>query len=147
MTYFGKKQTPNGRLQNLIFLEKKKTFVDGALVANNPTSLAIQEASLVFPNSEIDLIVSLGVGFNEKKATQENVSATIWSWGKATINVAIDAEKINREVKRWLQASKFKGIYKRLNPSGITGIQPDQADFAVLEGAIPKVQEYLVNDN
>jgi patatin-like phospholipase/acyl hydrolase len=75
-------------------------YIDGAVVANNPTSLAIQEAAILFPNSDIDLIVSLGVGFNEKKATQENVSATMWAWGKATINVAIDAEKINREVKR-----------------------------------------------
>jgi len=79
----------------------------------------------------------------KKKATQENVSATIWSWGKATINVAIDAEKVNRDVKRWLQASKFKGLYKRLNPSGITGIHPDQTDFSILEAAIPKVTEYL----
>lgn len=119
-------------------------YIDGALVANNPTSLAIQEAAILFPNSEIDLIVSLGCGFNEKKASQEHVNASMWSWGISTINVAIDAEKINREVKRWLTASKFKGIYKRLNPAGITGIHPDCTDFDVLDGASSKIQEYLV---
>jgi hypothetical protein len=52
--------------------------------------------------------------------------------------------KTNHKTYRWLQASKFKGIYKRLNPSGITGIHPDCTDFDVLDSAGVKITEYLV---
>ena len=35
---------------------------DGGLVANNPTALAINQAKLLFPNKDIDIVLSVGTG-------------------------------------------------------------------------------------
>lgn len=42
------------------------TFIDGGLVANNPTLVGIHEAKSLFPNFPISLVVSMGTGHFEK---------------------------------------------------------------------------------
>lgn len=37
-------------------------FQDGAIVANNPTIFAIREAQLLWPDTKIDCLVSIGCG-------------------------------------------------------------------------------------
>lgn len=37
-------------------------FQDGAVVANNPTLVAMQEARLLWPEHSVDAVISLGVG-------------------------------------------------------------------------------------
>jgi len=41
-----------------------KSYVDGAVCANNPTALAIVEAAALWPGRPIEVIVSFGVGGN-----------------------------------------------------------------------------------
>jgi hypothetical protein len=37
-------------------------FQDGAVTANNPCVIALQEARLLWPDNPLDVVVSLGVG-------------------------------------------------------------------------------------
>jgi calcium-independent phospholipase A2-gamma len=38
------------------------TITDGALMANNPTAVALHEAKNLYPNVPVELVVSLGTG-------------------------------------------------------------------------------------
>lgn len=38
-------------------------YCDGALVANNPTAIALQEAKVLYPDVPIELVVSIGTGY------------------------------------------------------------------------------------
>ena len=38
------------------------TFVDGGVVASNPTAVALHEAKVLYPGVPIELVVSLGTG-------------------------------------------------------------------------------------
>lgn len=42
---------------------------DGAIVANNPTIFAIREAQLLWPDTRIDTLVSIGCGSVPTKVT------------------------------------------------------------------------------
>jgi patatin-like phospholipase/acyl hydrolase len=42
---------------------------DGAIVANNPTIFAIREAQLLWPDTRIDCLVSIGCGSVPTKVT------------------------------------------------------------------------------
>jgi hypothetical protein len=37
-------------------------YCDGALVANNPTAIALQEAKAIYPGIPVELVVSIGTG-------------------------------------------------------------------------------------
>jgi patatin-like phospholipase/acyl hydrolase len=36
-------------------------YCDGALVANNPTAIALQEAKVLYPDVPIEVVVSIGI--------------------------------------------------------------------------------------
>ena len=38
-------------------------YCDGALVANNPTAIALQEAKVLYPGVPIEMVVSIGTGY------------------------------------------------------------------------------------
>lgn len=44
-------------------------WLDGALLANNPTIFSIREAQLLWPDTKIDCIVSIGSGSLPTKVT------------------------------------------------------------------------------
>jgi len=54
----------------LIFLYADvNRWQDGAIVANNPTIFAIREAQLLWPDTKIDCLVSIGCGSVPTKVT------------------------------------------------------------------------------
>ncbi len=38
-------------------------FCDGALVANNPTAVALQEAKVLYPGVPVEMVLSIGTGY------------------------------------------------------------------------------------
>lgn len=44
------------------FFSDLNRWQDGAIVANNPTIFAIREAQLLWPDTRIDCLVSIGCG-------------------------------------------------------------------------------------
>lgn len=47
---------------SFFFLSDVNRWQDGAIVANNPTIFAIREAQLLWPDTRIDCLVSIGCG-------------------------------------------------------------------------------------
>ena len=48
-------------------------YCDGALVANNPTAIALQEAKVLYPGVPIELVVSIGTGYFEEESTMQSM--------------------------------------------------------------------------
>lgn len=60
---------------------------DGAIVANNPTIFSIREAQLLWPDTKIDCLVSIGCG---SIPTKVNASLSIFLWnGRIVITPSV----------------------------------------------------------
>ncbi|CAN0393334.1 unnamed protein product, partial [Hapterophycus canaliculatus] len=51
-------------------------YADGAFMANNPTSIALTEAKLLYPDVPIECVLSVGTGFYVPKQNDAGMS-----WG------------------------------------------------------------------
>ena len=76
-----------------------KVFVDGAVVANNPTKLAIREARRRWPGRRIGIIVSLGTGqMRQAQAPIARTSSPASYWIPAMLDMAFDSNRTHAEV-------------------------------------------------
>ncbi|GAA6617364.1 patatin-like phospholipase family protein [Scytonema sp. NUACC26] len=99
------------------------TLVDGGLIANNPTNLAIMEAKMSRQDTkpvETDdlLVVSLGTGSLTSVYTYDEVKNWgLLQWGQPLLNIVFDggSEVVAGELERWFEASQkdLKGSYYR----------------------------------
>ncbi|CAD7704713.1 unnamed protein product [Ostreobium quekettii] len=89
-------------------------FQDGAVIANNPTAIAIQQARLLWPDAPIDCVVSLGVG-SVPRAQREKSSSTLLENGSILIESACSVERVNEALLASLPM--VPGLkYFRFNP-------------------------------
>jgi predicted acylesterase/phospholipase RssA len=49
-------------------------YCDGALVANNPTAIALQEAKVIYPGVPVELVVSVGTGYYNQKTEAKTLA-------------------------------------------------------------------------
>ncbi|GJQ09293.1 hypothetical protein GpartN1_g1084.t1 [Galdieria partita] len=92
-------------------------YADGALVANNPTGVAIHETKKLFPNVPLELVVSIGTGrltgSELPEATRRKESNLGWNdIITYLINSATSTESIHESLEDLLPPDK----YFRLNP-------------------------------
>ncbi|KAK4524647.1 hypothetical protein GAYE_SCF05G2549 [Galdieria yellowstonensis] len=92
-------------------------YADGALVANNPTGVAIHETKKLFPNVPLELVVSIGTGRltspDLPEATRRKESSLGWNdIITYLINSATSTENIHESLEDLLPPDK----YFRLNP-------------------------------
>lgn len=106
-------------------------FSDGAMTANNPTGIAIHEASRLFPRRRIDCVVSVGTG---KFLTDDESCATRSLGGivgsvRSAMRMVVDTESVHSLLSDLLGESRLlRGVrngddngndgifYVRLNP-------------------------------
>ncbi|GMH38521.1 hypothetical protein BSKO_06405 [Bryopsis sp. KO-2023] len=69
-------------------------FQDGATVANNPAAVAVQQASLLWPGTPIDCVVSVGVGVTPV-AKREKSSTTFIENGSVLLESACNVERVD----------------------------------------------------
>jgi len=85
-------------------------YCDGALVANNPTAIAVQEAKSLYPGIPLELVVSVGTG----NYCEDN-KAQVMGWDllvNQIIASAVDSEEVHKLLNDLLPSSQ----YFRLNP-------------------------------
>lgn len=118
---------------------------DGAIVANNPTIFAIREAQLLWPDTRIDCLVSIGCGSVPTKARRGG-----WRYldtGQVLIESACSVDRVEEALSTLLpmlpeiQYFRFNPVDERCD------MELDETDPAIwlkLEGA---VDEYIQNSS
>jgi len=105
-----------------------KCYVDGGMIANNPTELAIFEAHRLWKDRYIQCIVSIGTGVPTQTPGSQNVLRLV----NEIVNIATDSEMTNTRVKEWLKFVHPKPDYFRLSPPGIGSINLDASSKTIL---------------
>lgn len=90
--------------------EQYGTFLDGGILANNPVGIAIHEARKIWPNTNIDCIVSIGTG-KETSAPNTN-GITIKGLILSLIEGATDTENLSNLLSDLLSPT----VYFRFQP-------------------------------
>ena len=96
-----------------------ETFIDGGMLANNPVKFVLGQAEEIFPNSNIDYVLSLGTGepsvikINVHDSPFKRFLPTNIILVKALVEIATDCESTADEVER--KFSDTPGVYYRLN--------------------------------
>lgn len=102
----------------LSIVGKEHLFKDGGLVANNPTSLAIQEALALWPGQPISCVLSLGCG--KAPDPVEFGTGALHFLFKELPEVALSTEPIHDKVTQAVVQGSIAGqqnlVYYRLNP-------------------------------
>lgn len=99
-------------------------YCDGALVANNPTAIALQEAKALFPGVPIELVVSIGTGsfYNELQPGRPTMG---WdTLVNQIISSSVDTEDTHSLLSDFLPSDK----YFRFNPQLTENINIDEKD-------------------
>lgn len=85
-------------------------YCDGALVANNPTAIALQEAKALYPGVPIEIVVSLGTGYLTKATTTSSMGWDLLV--NQIVASTTDTEDVHSLLMDFLPPEK----YYRFNP-------------------------------
>jgi predicted acylesterase/phospholipase RssA len=95
-------------------------FTDGALVANNPTYIAIEEARTLWPGRPIGVVCSVGTGRSEFPPWKTvRGSSSILSKAMTVLTIATDPEKEHQLVKQCMAAFGVETYARLVSPAAV----------------------------
>eukprot|EP01038_Epipyxis_sp_PR26KG_P004221 gene4221-5997_t len=101
-------------------------YADGALVANNPAAIALQEAKVLFPGVPLEVMVSLGTGVIN---TNQNTVSMGWD---TLVNSLIASSTDTEDIHALLVDLLPKGRYFRFSPILKENLAIDEKNKTVL---------------
>ena len=110
-------------------------MTDGAIVANNPTLIALTEAALLWPGAAIDAVVSLGSG---RQVPRPSCPANVIQWVRIMVDVAMNSYVAHRTAATLLGTE----VYFRLDAEGAGDVAVDEVDKAKVEEMLVLGREY-----
>jgi len=117
-----------------------KTFVDGGLTANNPTELGIFEARALWPDRDIECIISLGCGKPKPGQGSTNLLGLVGE----LVDICSSAQSIHKNLKSWINMTLPETNYFRFSPNNGEGSVPlDESDPKVLNKLVETTTEYM----
>eukprot|EP00258_Populus_trichocarpa_P039592 XP_024455611.1 phospholipase A I isoform X2 [Populus trichocarpa] len=127
------------------FSDDINRWQDGAIVANNPTIFAIREAQLLWPDTRIDCLVSIGCGSVPTKVRKGG-----WRYldtGQVLIESACSVDRVEEALSTLLPMLP-KIQYFRFNPvDERCGMELDETDPAIWLKLEAAVDEYVQNNS
>lgn len=140
---------------NLLFCYTgNEVFMDGGMVANNPTLIALEEADTLWGIDNVSLVLSIGTG----TAVQESVALSSLFLKQSVIDNAIgligladtlasvscNSSTPDSIIETFL-SKKHNFQYTRLNPP-ISKLELDTVNPAMLSLLVNQVESYLISD-
>ncbi|XP_061977463.1 phospholipase A I-like isoform X1 [Populus nigra] len=127
------------------FSDDINRWQDGAIVANNPTIFAIREAQLLWPDTRIDCLVSIGCGSVPTKVRKGG-----WRYldtGQVLIESACSVDRVEEALSTLLPMLP-EIQYFRFNPvDERCGMELDETDPAIWLKLEAAVDEYVQNNS
>ncbi|KAK1304371.1 hypothetical protein QJS10_CPB11g01277 [Acorus calamus] len=127
------------------FSDDVNRWQDGAIVANNPTIFAIREAQLLWPDTKIDCLVSVGCGSVPTKVRKGG-----WRYldtGQVLIESACSVERVEEALDTLIPMLP-EMHYFRFNPvDERCGMELDETDPAVWLKLEAATEEYVQNNS
>ncbi|KAG6754544.1 hypothetical protein POTOM_040331 [Populus tomentosa] len=127
------------------FSDDVNSWQDGALVANNPTIFAIREAQLLWPDTRIDCLVSIGCGSIPTKVRKGG-----WRYldtGQVLIESACSVDRVEEALSTLLPMLP-EIQYFRFNPvDDRCGMELDETDPAIWLKLKAAVDDYVQNNS
>jgi len=114
-------------------------YIDGGMIANNPTEIGIFEAHNKWPDHYIDLILSAGTGMPVEGKGDVNIFGII----NGFINIATSSDEIHHRVEDWIKLTQPEPSYFRFSPPEVGSIPLDECSVQVLEEMERKTEEYM----
>ncbi|XP_067110488.1 calcium-independent phospholipase A2-gamma [Osmerus mordax] len=124
------------------FVLDKDLHQDGGLLINNPTALAIHECKLLWPNTPLQCVVSLGTGRYESAGKNNQTSTSL----KAKITNVISSATDTEEVHTMLDALLPPDTYFRFNPYMTEDIPLDESRREKLDFLQSEGERYLIRN-
>jgi patatin-like phospholipase/acyl hydrolase len=118
---------------------KGNKFIDGGLVANNPTKIAILELEELYPGTEINLILSIGTG----TVTPTKGSTSIKNLPGEVITLVTNSDLIHHEVIQWLYDFSRDTKYFRFSPDGLGSVKMDTSNETILMNGEIETEKYM----
>ncbi|KAF5177670.1 Phospholipase a i [Thalictrum thalictroides] len=126
------------------FSDDVNRWQDGAIVANNPTIFAIREAQLLWPDTRIDCLVSIGCGSVPTKARKGG-----WRYldtGQVLIESACSVDRVEEALDALLPLL-HEMQYFRFNPLDERfGMELDETDPTIWIKLESATKEYIDNN-
>jgi len=116
-----------------------KTYIDGGVVANNPTLMAILESKELWYNCKIDLILSIGTGTTLSKEGSTDLSKLTGEF----LRLLTNSEVIHHEVVEWLYGSSKDTKYFRFTPTGLGSIRLEESNKDILYKGELDTEKYM----
>ncbi|CAN0132860.1 unnamed protein product [Ectocarpus sp. 4 AP-2014] len=107
-------------------VDGKMMYADGAFLANNPTSIALTEAKLLYPNVPIECVLSVGTGFYVPTRKEPGMS-----WGTVLnqlVNSATDTEGVDSMLKTFLPRDQYFRFNAPIQPFDIDETRVEKLD-------------------
>jgi predicted acylesterase/phospholipase RssA len=118
-------------------------YVDGGIVANNPSMIAIQEARAIWPGRPVGCVVSLGTGTS---VATEQTKAGLTYWAGKMLSMPTDTYRVHKEMEALLPCLNgsdcVPASYFRLEPV-IQNLELDECRKYVLDEMKDKTASYI----
>lgn len=123
------------------FTVGKHVHQDGGILINNPTAVAIHEAKLLWPNEDIQCVLSLGSGRYQPCVNSEEDNPATLSSLKHKILRLIDSATDTEMVHRLMQDLLPPSTYYRINPilrdqSTIDEHRPEKLEQMIIDSQL-----------
>ena len=115
------------------------THVDGAMVANNPTQLALLESKLLWPEERLQCLLSLGSGRSVFLGVDENMTVSTKDMFSRSLDVLADTETVHQVLGLLLAEEK----YFRLNPPLREMVEIDEIREEQMEEVMRDTRMYI----
>jgi hypothetical protein len=110
-------------------------MVDGAILQNNPTLIALAEAALLWPGARVETVVSLGTG---TMTLRPNAPTGVMSWVKTVLDLAMEAHVTHKTA-----ATLVGERYHRFDPDGQGDIDLGEARLDVIAKMLDDGRRYI----
>jgi len=113
-----------------------RLLVDGACLANNPSTIALAEAAAIWPGAHVEAMVSIGTGLPSEAP---HPGTSVLDWLTFQVNASMDCHLAHAIAASMLG----RGRYWRFNFPGLGDVALNETSVSVIEDMVERAKEHM----